>query len=174
MYGYYLRLNVVFYRTLISRSKTINEPTRKKLEPAEKYLILTPRRVLNVVKHFPRRQIRQLIAPTNFYRSTSCAGGIPRAGCATATHVYVCMGETRGDQPKVDRRFCAGGRTRTPVFFSQFHLFSSFAFSLFPSTVANECRSTDASSAGLTRPDGCSWNPGTPLGREHATSKIAV
>jgi len=29
-----------------------------------------------------------------------------------------------------------------------------------------------ADPAGLTRPDGCSWNPGTPLGR--ATSKIAV
>lgn len=31
-----------------------------------------------------------------------------------------------------------------------------------------------ADPAGLTRPDGCSWNPGTPLGSGRATRKIAV
>lgn len=113
-----------------------------------------------------RRLICQLIASDVFLRSF-----LPRnrgaVGCATKppVHVsaYTCASRlTEGSQ----KRFCREEeRTeRRRSFLLLFVLFLKLPRCLsFSPSVANECRSTDAS-AGLTRPDGCSWYPGTPLG----------
>ncbi|KZC08350.1 hypothetical protein WN55_09254 [Dufourea novaeangliae] len=54
-------------------------------------------------------------------------------------------------------------------FFSSSPFLRSARPIFFCRAVTNECRSADAS-AGLTRPDGCSWNPGTPRSSTGTTS----
>lgn len=141
-------------------------------------------RALNRREYLLRRLICQLIVLSYFY-SASCRRAdameklLPHA--IASTLAYVCELATGGNRRQ--EVLCRRTTPEKSLLFRRFHSFflhlslslssvRSPAFSLPRSWPMNADPLMRADPAGLTRPDGCSWNLGTPLGR--ATSKIAV